>query len=621
MWPLFIHSCQKVASERLISLMHKILPSSSVRSIACHRWKRVYRPLYRAFNTQRLPNPIIPVFLQADKYLERLAIVDQHGHYSYNDLLHYSAALSEKIKLTCRHGNTNENINGLHVAFLCENDMSYVVTQWATWMTGAVAVPLCKTHPVRELCFFVKDSQSSLLVVTEEFSKVGEEVLRETGIPLLVIKKDDYGSKYEKSANYWQNQFQDEKKMLDEMLALNEFREKPALIIYTSGTTGKPKGVIVSHGNLYAQILGMISTWGWTSHDVILHVLPLHHIHGIVNVLMTPLHCGATCVMLPKFNPQMVWAKLLNPVGMNGGLRINLFMAVPTIYAKLIESFESKGQANNYMRTFVRTTCENRIRLMVSGSASLPQPIMERWEEITGHKLLERYGMSEIGMALSNPLNGPRIPGAVGQPMPWVEVCIAKANVYAKYGYDVIAQGNKSHTRITPGMEGEQGELLVRGPNVFKEYFQRPESTKSAFTEDGWFQTGDTALYENGVYRIMGRTSVDIIKSGGYKISALHIERHLLAHPDIIDCAVVGLPDITWGQRIAAVIILKSGADEMSQRKLQEWAAEHLPSYQIPTVLKQLKDEIPRNAMGKVNKKEILANLFPEYIHRKDFVK
>ena len=247
MWHQFRHSCKKLITKNLISLTPGIspsLPHSTSLSIACHRWKPILL-LYRPFSIHRLPDPVSPVFLQADKHLGRLAVVDQHGQYSYNDLLHYSAALSEKIISACVHGGTNQNIDGKHVAFLCENDMSYVVTQWATWMSGAVAVPLCKTHPVRELCYFVKDSQSSLIVVSEEFSKVGEEVLRETGVPMLVIKKQDYRSEYSKSANYWLTQFQERRKAFDEMLNLNQFRDKPALIIYTSGTTGKPKVSII----------------------------------------------------------------------------------------------------------------------------------------------------------------------------------------------------------------------------------------------------------------------------------------------------------------------------------------------------------------------------------------
>ncbi|GAB1598032.1 acyl-CoA synthetase family member 3, mitochondrial-like [Argonauta hians] len=567
---------------------------------------------FHRFKHVQLSNPILPTFYKAKNYLERIALVDQNGHFRYKDILHYSSLLSKKIKNIL--GSTQNNNKGLQIAFLCENDMSYVVTKWAIWMNGAAAVPLCKTHPVKEICYFIDNSKSSIVIVSEEFRNLTEEIEESTGVETLLLNKEEYLHNYDPCQNYWLTECKDMDKEFEKMLGVNQFKNQPALIIYTSGTTGKPKGVVLTHGNLTAQIEGMIYCWGWTKNDVILHVLPLHHVHGIVNVLMTPFHCGATCVMLTKFDPQMVWSRLLNPVGANDGLRINLFMAVPTIYAKMIENYESSlrnSQENMYMAKFIKNTCQSRIRLMVSGSASLPQPIMERWEEITGHRLLERYGMSEIGMALSNPLDGPRLPGTVGQPMPWVNVCIAKPNVYSKYGYDVIAEGNSSKTSVTSGMESEQGELYVRGPNVFPEYFHRPDATSRSFTKDGWFKTGDTAIYENGVYSIMGRTSVDIIKSGGYKISALYVERHLLSHPQITDCAVIGLPDITWGQRIAAVLVLKEGAEEMSLENLQNWAENLMPYYQVPTVVRYLKS-MPRNAMGKVNKVDILTTVFPE---------
>ncbi|CAH1780092.1 unnamed protein product, partial [Owenia fusiformis] len=176
-------------------------------------------------------------------------------------------------------------------------------------------------------------------------------------------------------------------------------------------------------------------------------------------------------------------------------------------------------------------------------------------------------------------------------------------------GYDVIAQGNHIATSVKPGMENESGELYVKGPNVFMEYLNNPTATKSTFSKDGWFKTGDTAMYKAGAYSILGRTSVDIIKSGGYKISALDIERHLLTHPDIKDCVVVGLPDMTWGQRVAAIIIQKDGSTHINQQTLKKWAADILPSYQIPSIVKVM-DDIPKNAMGKVNKKLIVKNVF-----------
>ncbi|KAM6981093.1 malonate--CoA ligase ACSF3, mitochondrial [Aplochiton taeniatus] len=344
----------------------------------------------------------------------------------------------------------------------------------------------------------------------------------------------------------------------------------------------------------------MVSEWAWSKDDVILHTLPLHHVHGIVNKLLCPLWVGATCIMLPDFQPQKVWDYLLS----SKAPMVNVFMAVPTIYSKLIQHYEQHF-TQPHVRDFVRAACRERVRLMVSGSAALPQPTLQRWEEITGHTLLERYGMTEIGMALSNTLKGPRIPGAVGIPLPGVEVRIVMTNSTNT----TIAEGNSKETLVRPGLEGKEGELMVRGASVFKGYWNKPKETKEAFTTDGWFQTGDTAVYKDGVYWIMGRTSVDIIKSGGYKISALEVERHLLANPDIADVAVIGARDATWGQKVTAVVQLKKGRS-LTLNELKAWAREHMAPYTIPTGLLVV-EEIPRNQMGKVNKKDLLKQFFP----------
>ncbi|XP_077983377.1 malonate--CoA ligase ACSF3, mitochondrial-like [Glandiceps talaboti] len=371
-----------------------------------------------------------------------------------------------------------------------------------------------------------------------------------------------------------------------------------AVLIYTSGTTSKPKGVGVTHGNMNAQIDNMVSAWQWTSDDVILHTLPLHHIHGMVNCLATPLSCGATCVMLPSFDAGKVWEKLLS----DEEPRINVFMAVPTVYAKLIEYYN-----NNYTSTkvqdFIRGVCKENIRLMVSGSAALPTPVMEKWKEITGHTLLERYGMTEVGMALTNPLHGDRVPGAVGNPFPNVEIQIVD-----KDG-TVIASGNGVRgTMVMDGCDDREGELYIKGPSVFTKYWRRPEVTKQSFTSDGWFKTGDTAIYQDGVYKILGR-NIDIIKSGGYKISALEVERHLLANDKIKECAVFGLPDSMWGECIAVVAVLEKG-ESLTVVELKRWATDKLAHYKIPSVLECV-DEIPKNPMGKVNKKIVRDTIFP----------
>jgi malonyl-CoA/methylmalonyl-CoA synthetase len=226
----------------------------------------------------------------------------------------------------------------------------------------------------------------------------------------------------------------------------------------------------------------------------------------------------------------------------------------------------------------------SRLRLMVSGSAALPAATFEAWRELSGHTLLARYGMTEIGMGLSNPLHGPRLPGCVGQPLPSVEVRLVDD---------------------AGGIVADQspGQIQVRGPTVFREYWRHPEATKEAFTSDGWFKTGDVAVRDNGAYRILGRESIDIIKSGGYKISALEVEEVLRAHEWIRDCAVVGVADPEWGHRVGAAVVLNSGKT-LDLESLRTWAKERLAAYKIPTRLTCVTD-LPHNSMGKVQKSKV----------------
>jgi malonyl-CoA/methylmalonyl-CoA synthetase len=224
---------------------------------------------------------------------------------------------------------------------------------------------------------------------------------------------------------------------------------------------------------------------------------------------------------------------------------------------------------------------------MVSGSAALPIQTLERWREITGQTLLERYGMTEMGMALSNPLVGERRQGFVGTPLLGVEVRL------------VTAEGALV-------AEGTPGELEIRGPNVFHEYWRRPDATRDAF-RDGWFRTGDTAVLERGAYRLLGRSSVDILKTGGYKVSALEIEEALREHPAVAECAVVGVEDPEWGDRVCVAIESRDGA-ALTLDALKAWAKDRLAPYKVPRELRVV-DALPRNAMGKVVKPDV-AKLF-----------
>ncbi|XP_058135550.1 malonate--CoA ligase ACSF3, mitochondrial isoform X2 [Dasypus novemcinctus] len=531
-----------------------------------------------------------PVFARALAFGDRLAVVDQHGRHTYRELYQRSLRLSREILRLrgCAGGDLREE----RVSFLCANDASYLVAQWAAWMSGGVAVPLCRKHPATELEYFIRDSQSSLVIAGGEHAALVSPVAHRLGVPLLPLPPADPGEGAAEPAGREAQAW--------------EWSDRGAMIIYTSGTTGRPKGVLSTHRNVEAVVTGLVHKWAWTKDDAILHVLPLHHVHGVVNKLLCPLWVGATCVMMPEFSAQQVWEKFLS----SEPPRINVFMAVPTIYAKLIDYYD-KHFTQPHVQDFVRAVCEEKIRLMVSGSAALPIPVLEKWRAITGHTLLERYGMTEIGMALSNPLAASRLPGSVGTPLPGVEVRIVSESPQRGHAaYTVHAEGDEHTTRVTPGFEEKEGELLVRGPSVFREYWNKPEETKNAFTSDGWFKTGDTAVFRGGRYWIRGRTSVDIIKSGGYKLSALEIERHLLAHPSIADVAVVGAPDLTWGQKVIAVVALRDG-HSLTHTELKEWARGLMAPYAVPAEL-LLVGEIPRNQMGKTNKQDLLRRLFPQ---------
>ncbi|XP_028595830.2 malonate--CoA ligase ACSF3, mitochondrial isoform X1 [Podarcis muralis] len=557
--------------------------SSGLRAAHC---------IFKGLHTSRTPcrGQVAPVFTRALAFGDKIAIVDQHGEHSYKDLYARSLHLSQMICKTL--GNSGGDLKGERISFLCPNDASYVTAQWASWMSGGTAVPLYRKHPVSELEYFIKDSQSALLVVEEEYVEKITPSAGKLGVPVLSLPKSGRcGSKVDAS-------------LFEASCPISEWKGRGAMIIYTSGTTGRPKGVLSTHQNVQAVITGLINKWEWTKDDIILHVLPLHHVHGVVNKLLCPLWVGATCIMLPEFNAKAVWEAFLKPQAP----RVNVFMAVPTIYAKLMEHYD-KHFRQPHVQDFIRAVCRENIRLMVSGSAALPVPILERWKSITGHTLLERYGMTEVGMALSNPLHGPRIPGSVGLPLPGVQVRIASESSQKEGpAYTIHAEGDENGTKVTPGLDDKEGELFVKGPTVFLEYWNRPKETRDAFTPDGWFKTGDTAVYKEGTYWIRGRTSVDIIKSGGYKISALEVERHLLAHPSIADVAVIGAPDMTWGQKISAVVRLHEG-QALSLTDLKEWAREFMAPYTIPSELLVV-EEIPRNQMGKVDKKQLLKHFY-----------
>ncbi len=479
---------------------------------------------------------------RAEQYAERTAIIAPEGRFTYRQLFEASGRVASWLLSGAK------DLQEQPVAFIAPPGFQYVALQWGIWRAGGIAVPLSLFHPRPELEYVIDDTKPAAVVAHPDYARLVA--------PIAEARDLRFGLSTEVLEH-----------PLGQMPAM--VPAPRAMILYTSGTTGKPKGVVTTHENIAAQITSLVQAWGWTREDHILEVLPLHHIHGIVNVISCALWVGAVCEIFPAFDARKVWDRIAQ-----GGL--TLFMAVPTIYVKLIDAWEKASAPD---RERMSEGCR-QMRLMVSGSAALPVPILEKWQEISGQVLLERYGMTEIGMGLSNPLLGRRFPGCVGTPLPEVEAKL------------VDESGN-------PAEPGTPGEILIRGKTVFLEYWGRPEETKRAF-RDGWFLTGDVAVEENGVYRILGRSSVDIIKTGGYRVSALEIEEVLLTHQDVNEVAVVGVADAVWGERVCAAIVLRTGAS-LDTKSLRAWGKERLATYKVPQEAVIL-EELPRNAMGKVSK-------------------
>ncbi|OHW92868.1 AMP-binding enzyme [Colletotrichum incanum] len=494
------------------------------------------------------------------------------------------------------------DLNGERIAFLVENSYDYVVTLLAAFAARSIAVPLSPAFPAAELQYILNQSEASLLVSSAKFAAKAKEVLAT-----------------ELVSNPTQVELQK----------------------HLGGSAHEQKGVLLPQSVLTAQSKSLIEAWNYSPKDHLLHVLPLHHIHGTVNAVLTPLLSGSTIEFMFPFNADAVWKRLAAPFitsngvtngtnGVNGTHalpkeKITFFTVVPTVYSRLLATH--KALPLDPAEPTREAVSPRHMRLAISGSAALPTPIKESWKTLSkGNVLLERYGMTEVGMALSCGLDfTDRVDGSVGWPLPGVEARLVDMDTGA-----VIPPGED----VDPETGRERsGEIQLRGPTIFKEYWRNPEATAKEFVEgeDGkgkWFKTGDVAVRrpvpnaglnaaqsswaKGDMYFIQGRKSADIIKTGGEKVSALEVERELLSLPEVAEAAVVAVPSGKWGSKVGAVVILnKDVVPHWSPMAMRRALRDRLVNYKIPQVLKVV-DHIPRNAMGKINKKQLVQAVFED---------
>jgi len=474
---------------------------------------------------------------------DKVALVDGGNKHSYSEvnrrINNFAAGLL----------NGKADLEEERIAFFMPASLDYVTTMHGVWRAGGIAVPLNVASAVTELDHYLNCTGVTRMIANKEHQESLQELCDSLNIALLSVE----------------DLLATEASQLPEILP-----ERRAMILFTSGTTNKPKGVVSTHKTIHAQITTLIKAWSWTEDDIIPLFLPLHHIHGIINILCCGLWAGATVHLFAKFDIPNISSQVIAKT-------FNVFMAVPTIYVKLIQYFDTIKPER------VQKICDGfgAMRLNISGSAACPVKLFNQWQELTDQVLLERYGMTEIGMGISNPYDSERRAGYVGQPLPGVETQLF----------------DEEDEPITE--EGISGEIRVKGDNVFLEYWDNEQATRESF-KNGWFCTGDVAVVEDGYYRIMGRSSVDIIKSGGYKLSALEIEGVLLTQEDIIEVAVIGVEDDTWGEAVTAFIAVREGA-ELDYDSLKNWCDGKMSSYKIPKSIK-IVEALPRNAMGKVTK-------------------
>lgn len=448
---------------------------------------------------------------------------------------------------------------GDRVAVQVEKSAEVILLYLAVLRLGAVYLPLNTAYTLAELEYFLSDATPRMLVCDPARAQALTSLSARLGVSALeTLASDGRGGTLSGAANSHAEHFADVERTAADLAA----------ILYTSGTTGRSKGAMLTHGNLLSNARALRTVWQFTAQDRLLHALPVFHIHGLFIAINVTLAAGASALLLPKFDPDEIFAHLADTT---------VLMGVPTFYVRLLQDAR------------LSPTSTAPTRLFISGSAPLLAETHREWQARTGQAILERYGMTETGINTSNPYEGERRPGTVGLPLPDVQLRVVDLETRTELGRDAL------------------GMIEVKGPNVFAGYWRNPEKTAQDHTADGYFISGDIATQDElGFIRIVGRAK-DLIISGGYNVYPKEVEMVIDALDGVAESAVIGVPHPDFGEGVVAVIARAPGSPILPT-EIADALARELAAFKRPKKI-ILADELPRNAMGKVQKAE-LRNLY-----------
>lgn len=464
----------------------------------------------------------------------------------YRDALEQSAQLAHSLQAlgVCA---------GDRVAVQVDKSPEAVLLYLATLRSGAVYLPLNTAYTPAELEYFLGDSEPRLFVCTPPRCAELEPLAVRLGVGAVATLGATGDGSLLRDARNRPTGFETRARAADELAA----------ILYTSGTTGRSKGAMLTQANLVSNARTLASVWRFSPADVLLHALPIFHIHGLFVAINVSLAAGSSLLFLPRFEPESVLRQLP---------QASVMMGVPTFYVRLLKD----ARLNRELSA--------RCRVFISGSAPLLAETHREWFERTGHRLLERYGMSETGMNTSNPYDGERIPGSVGLPLPDVSLRIVDASVGR------------------PLPVGDIGLIEVRGPNVFAGYWRQPEKTRAEFRDDGYFITGDLGHIDARGYLYIVSRAKDLVISGGYNVYPKEIEAEIDRLPGVVESAVFGVPHPDLGEGVTAAVVRAPDVPGLSEAEVLQALRTRLASYKLPRRLIFVED-LPRNSMGKVEKK------------------